>query len=417
MSLVTSLMKDRKSIFAYLIALMAFTIPLPTVCSNIAIGLLALFWILTADFKKKFAKILANKFSWLFVSYFVLISLGFFYPNGEESMVKIMVKSLPFLVFPILIFSLDDSIFTKKNINLIVSAFVAGCLVVGVHFIFNYVRLYEQIDFSHQDPLKNIVPIQAAYYGLFLALATLSILYRIVDEWLQLTNNQRSILILVGIVLMAFSILTAARMSSFAMIFVGFVFVSWNIYKTKRYKLGLVLTVGAMIVFAMLLYFSPVLKGRVVELMKGKIEYKREDRPTGITLRQVMWQCGVELTVANPLNGIGPKGIQDALNTCYKEKNFWGHSLSYHLHNQYLQTSASFGVFGLIILISMLVIPAYFSIKAQGLNLYVIFIVLFALACLTESTFERQKGILFYAFFNVVFHVASFAKIEPRKKC
>ncbi|MDG2085909.1 MAG: O-antigen ligase family protein, partial [Flavobacteriales bacterium] len=73
----------------------------------------------------------------------------------------------------------------------------------------------------------------------------------------------------------------------------------------------------------------------------------------------------------------------------------------YNFHNQYLQTFATVGCFGLIILIYLLSHLFIVSIIKQD---YIVaaFLFLIALSFLTESMLERQAGVVFFTFFYLL---------------
>ena len=60
------------------------------------------------------------------------------------------------------------------------------------------------------------------------------------------------------------------------------------------------------------------------------------------------------------------------------------------------------GVFGFLLLLSMVFLPVFPSIR-QGQYLYVIFLLIFALNMVFESMLEIQAGVVFYSFFNSFF--------------
>ena len=73
----------------------------------------------------------------------------------------------------------------------------------------------------------------------------------------------------------------------------------------------------------------------------------------------------------------------------------------YNFHNQYLQTFGTVGVFGFLVLILLILYPLYLSIKDKN-YLAISFLFILGASCLTESIFERQAGVAFYALFYVL---------------
>ena len=73
----------------------------------------------------------------------------------------------------------------------------------------------------------------------------------------------------------------------------------------------------------------------------------------------------------------------------------------YNFHNQYLQTFATVGCFGLIILIYLLSHLFIVSIIKKDFIVSV-FLFLIAMSFLTESMLERQAGVIFFTFFYLL---------------
>ncbi len=86
--------------------------------------------------------------------------------------------------------------------------------------------------------------------------------------------------------------------------------------------------------------------------------------------------------------------------------NFYAHynystiGLEHNAHNQYLQVWMESGIFGLIAFLLCLGMGLFKLWENPG---YVCFILIFSLMCLTESIGERQKGVVFFTLFQVLF--------------
>jgi O-antigen ligase len=84
----------------------------------------------------------------------------------------------------------------------------------------------------------------------------------------------------------------------------------------------------------------------------------------------------------------------------YKERGMKGafeHQLN--AHNEYYQVFISLGIIGFILLLVTLYFPFIFAFRT-GNTIYLLFLLIVVLNFLTESMFETQAGVMFYAFFN-----------------
>ncbi len=92
-------------------------------------------------------------------------------------------------------------------------------------------------------------------------------------------------------------------------------------------------------------------------------------------------------------------------------------------HNQFIDTTISIGVFGLLLLLAYFVIPVVLMIKYKKNDIiYMIFIMIIAFNALFESVFEGQMGIIFFNFFNMllfsslIFDFQSYPKSQKNEK-
>lgn len=92
-------------------------------------------------------------------------------------------------------------------------------------------------------------------------------------------------------------------------------------------------------------------------------------------------------------------------------------------HNQFIDSTISIGVIGLLLLLAYFVIPVVLMIKYKKNDIiYLIFIMIIAFNALFESVFEGQVGIIFFNFFNMllfsslVFDFQSYPKPQKNEK-
>ena len=136
----------------------------------------------------------------------------------------------------------------------------------------------------------------------------------------------------------------------------------------------------------------------------------------GTVARVIVWQNALEVIKENPVFGVGTGDTKQALMNKYKEKNI-STALENELnaHNTFLQTYMSIGVFGFLVLVLSLIIPAWFAFKQKKI-VYLLFLVLVAFHFLVESMLAKQAGVVFYAFFNAVLFYNAFGENKSSSK-
>ena len=125
----------------------------------------------------------------------------------------------------------------------------------------------------------------------------------------------------------------------------------------------------------------------------------------GKALRIAIWKCSADILKEHLLIGVGTGDVQDSLQQTYENRKFYFASRhnKYNAHNEYLQITLANGLPGLLILLSCIVYPLFHYRRRFSGNTYLLFLLLFTLAAVSESILEVNKGIIWYSFFNSIF--------------
>jgi O-antigen ligase len=126
-----------------------------------------------------------------------------------------------------------------------------------------------------------------------------------------------------------------------------------------------------------------------------------------------LWSYTREAIAKRPFAGYGPASGQEALEDVYRDHNFEpGFRDELNPHNQFLAMFLDCGVAGLLILIMMFVFGFIRSIRQDNVVL-IGFLYMMSIYFFTECILERQKGIVFFAFFYaILWYVNSDAESE-----
>lgn len=104
--------------------------------------------------------------------------------------------------------------------------------------------------------------------------------------------------------------------------------------------------------------------------------------------------------------GFGLEASQQQIRNKAKQYNLFSDYAEFNFHNQYIQTFAELGIFGLLILVVML----FFNIKNAFQSkdfLHIAFAITMIMLFLSESFFCRQRGIVFFIVLYCLFNAAS----------
>jgi O-antigen ligase len=115
--------------------------------------------------------------------------------------------------------------------------------------------------------------------------------------------------------------------------------------------------------------------------------------------RLVIWKHSFMIIKNKPILGVGTGDANDELLKTYVGKNeIELKERKFNAHNQFLQTSISLGILGLLALILPFIILFYKSIINQSL-INLSFVILVLTNFLFEAMLETQAGVIFISFF------------------
>lgn len=166
------------------------------------------------------------------------------------------------------------------------------------------------------------------------------------------------------------------------------------------------------------LWFVPV------EGYAGEYAYPLAD--TSVGQRLAMWRAAWMLFLSHPLLGVGTGAYQPSTDRLIAEGKIMPTIASYdHPHNDYLNALASAGIVGFLVLLAVLLLPAWFFIRAvcsgdrvtHALGLGGLFTVIgFAIYALTDVVFLHNMMIIWYVVYVALFYALIQAGIEKRQQ-
>jgi O-antigen ligase len=400
----------------YCLILISSSLLFPLLLSNI----LTIFLILLISFdqvvnKPKSFELKSNSLALvlLFVSLYLIYIVGLIYTENLRTALFLLEKSLSILLFPLLFVFISP--LSVKQVKVILYALVISCFFACVIALVSacYSNYYDVSrnssinwdNFTNQQ-LASFIYFHPTYLSLYLTLS-LFVVFGDFFVNVELYSRAKKVLLLaISLFFIVVLILLAARI-----VLLAFLLISTIACFIYGYKYGNLLKAGLGVVFILSVLVVAILKipaigERFKEAINYNNEYSIDKQWGGRGMRLLKWECCIDLIQDYPLLGVGTGDTQDELQECYREKDFgqllfWPH-IKFNAHNQYLQIFLTTGVFGLLILLLCIIVPSYLAIKKVN-YLYLSFLSLFAITCLTESLLESNKGIVFYAFFNALF--------------
>ena len=416
------LQKDEKVLeFAFFISLVfvVFTLPYSTQLNSLFIIILSSIWILKSV-KNKLMPPFQDKRFWILTSIFLISIVGLINTENINQGLNSIETKLGLFIFPLI---LSSSNLKKERIEIIIEFFILSCVIVAlisqIDAMYLFVKTSYNISFGNYMKftyldrnypfLVRIIDIHPSYLGLYLNFGAAYIFQRITSEY---RNNQhlsiKLIILLIYIIL--FILQLAAAMP---IIILSIILVSNSIYFLiffNKRKYWVTSAIICSISIALVLYLKPTPYQRLVHRIQINFnERYNEDvikqfslgySPNNRDTRAEIWESTWIVFSNNWLAGVGTGDGQIELNKQYaSDGKRQALRNSFNTHNQYLDISLHFGIFGLFVFGSFLVFLFVKASKTQNI-LYLAFLMMVCIALISENILSRQKGVVFFAVFN-----------------
>ena len=362
--------------------------------------IIGLSWIFSFSFKEKLQRFIKNPSAIAFVLLYLLHLVSIFYTeNSSEGWNDLRLK-ISFLLLPFFMMTVQFIYNEQRMVILklfaVLMMFMA--LIDLTHAFLEYFISGDQETFYYIH-LPYLFAFKAHYVAWYYSFAIFISIYHLISS-----HSNRPLWFL-GLLILLFSLILLSSRAFILAFIVVFIlsFLKW--FKTAKASLFMwakLLSFAALFLFTLVLIPSTNLRlnDTVVELQK-MFGY---DTPKQTNPRVFIWRYGADLIAKNPIFGFGvgdAKGeLSAALESC--DAMFWNgernvpiQNKNYNFHNQFMQTWAEVGIFGFLSLLFIMIHP--FLLKSSH-PLFLIFIGLTFIGCLTESMFERQAGVVLFAF-------------------
>lgn len=402
-----------KKIYLLLFGLLAFSIPFYDKFATISIVLIMFTWLIEGKFIEKFRRIKENKYRqyilYFSTIYFIYL-VGALYSEDQYYTYSDLQTMLSLLIFPLLFSTIDEHILRHQKTNILLY-YIAGCFVTTVvlliHSFFNFLESNSMDEFFYG---KLSWYHHASYVAMFLVFAVGILFYRF---YTTNQNQSKKYQILSIFLIIYFSFFVLLLSSKAGIISLLILFLCHIIYLTfsKKYTRSILM----LLIYTCTLWGSSTflsVTSKRLSTAQQAIEKDGVDKNSteSTTERILIYQSAFSIIKKNLIFGVGTGDANNALIKTYENNGYFGALDSkLNAHNQYLQTFIAIGLLGFLVLFAMLLIPIIQAIK-QRETLYVLLLFLISFNLLFESMFERQAGVVFYAFFNGLFFFYMFTE-------
>lgn len=395
------------------------TLPLSKSINTFAIMLLILAWVLRKDFMNYHR--LLNYKTLLFIGLYFLYMVGMLYTDDKPTGWQQLEQKLSLLGFPV-IFSTTPRL-SGRFVNTLLMTFVASCTAASLiclakaawlNYSLNALAVLDVKLFTSQN-LAYGLKMHATYFSIFMVFSIYILVNRLMTGRLPVLS--KVLLSALSLYLLGFTLLLSARIVILSFVLIAAVALPAFFLKGKIGFKWLALCFFVFLAFAALIFQSSYFKKRFGQIYNfNTSELIGSAKENGITQRIFLWRHAKEIIKQHPVIGVGTGDVNAALDEQYKNllesnkdfapsvvraiKSFSLHK--FNAHNQFLQTTMAIGLLGLIVFLVNIGISTTHAYREKQ-YLFLSFLALFVLSCLSESLLERQWGIVFFSFLNSLF--------------
>lgn len=405
---------ESEEFLAYLIALILSTLLIGFAPSSIAVGIFIFFSAKYAIAHKQIPKLDIKLL--LPIIMYLLFLLSLFWTVDVEQTKKGVDRTVVLLLIPVA-FSIIPK-FTQKSFDLILRIFTEANILFGLFFLISAITRYissSSLSVFTYHELVSDLELNAIYVSVIFAI---SLFY-------LLSTKEKNTIHLVKIIFLSFLIiLLSSKTLLFVFVLGSIVYILW--FRLSRIKLILTILLGLLIAgFASKktierLIFEKETKANEVWT---KNEFGQVYLWTGTSIRLFQLRLLKEQLEEENIfwKGFGLFASKDNLKRRHMEFNTYPGFHSYNYHNQYAQIFSEMGIFGLLLLLSMLGVMLVRAVLSRN-YMFVMFVVTIIFVFFTESLLWRQTGlflfIVLYCLFNRTILKANknHSFIDPRVK-
>jgi O-antigen ligase len=374
--------------------------------SGIIIGLLAAIIIIHFIITKQRPSIASKEVFIFMLLFFALYALGVLYSNNQHEAKFNLEKKLSLAIIPTL-FLVAPKLNAREQ-KKILFGFVSGCMLVCLFCLGVAIKNYlvtKDITFFYYHSLSINAGMHAGYLAMYLCFSVGILLYMYFRNVSELAFLKK-VVYAISILFMSLCIfLLSARLQLIILMFeiIVYCIIYFNAHKSMLRSVGIACGIAVLAMGAALIL--PGTRERIKEAINYNNEYGLSKKWGEKQMRSLIWRSAWQAATEKPLIGTGSGDVVDDLEAIYKKNDFisltYFKNTRFNAHDQYLETLIGTGLIGLITLLAIFFFMIKSALKEKN-HLLIMFTLIFAMSCITESMLERQNGIIFFAFYSML---------------
>lgn len=398
-----------KKYHGLIIALVSVGIPLFISIGNIFVVFLFLISLYVFFYKENKKDIFLNPILFLVLILYIYSLINGLAGYNTKAMLRYLDKNVLSLIIPFSLLVLYKTSYFYKISRYYLIALVSISLVLILRNIYiNLINPSSHFLYFHQ--FTSLIRQHAVYFSLYLALGVLMS----IDNLFKANNKKLNIFYII-IFFIGLWFCASKAIMGILLILIPLQIIINKKKVVKAVSLYLLLIIS----FILLVFNNSYLKNRFISGLDYDLEFTPsshvedayvfsnddKDDISDIELREIFAKISLFHLYddGNLIFGYGLSDNQDFLDYYYMIYGLApNHYEGYNPHNQYIFLLFSMGVIGLILFLIYFLYSFYMGLKHKN-KLHLLFLFLMGFAMLFETYLVRNKGIVFFFFFNTIF--------------
>ena len=379
--------------------LLAFTIPIGWQVATKIVVLLIVVMVIRCVAEKGRGLSLSrhsNKKLYLFfATTYIMYAISMLYTSNVSDGWQNMEKKLSFIIFPLFFFVSDLTYLSSKRIKALFYAFLSGLLL----FILSNM-LWAIYDFIVLDaPIRRflgweITKINYIHHTYIAMYACFGIIYSFVELFDNHLKSKGKIAFLLSALVLStlFVILVESRAGILCMFLLFACLFAWLFFVKKKRMITMCVGTALAVLLVIFFLLFPSGLNRIIKTQQDLVDTEHKE-----DIRITLLKAGLSVAKENCMFGVGVGDRCDVLIKYYEDNNLECGDLN--SHNQFVDTTISIGILGLLLLLGYFVVPiVFFAINKRWDVVMLLFLFSIAFNAMFEAVFETQTGILYFNF-------------------
>ena len=403
----------RKGQLLFLI-LIAATLPIKAVQVNsIAILCLCGLWLIEKIMNREVIRAFTDVRFWALGSLFFVFLFSVLWAQNKPLAFSHLETRFSLFAIPVVILSSDR--LARRDINIVLIAFLVMCLVTSAMCIIGtvYTNLSNGIPYNEANswyysaiPLTEKYGFHPSYFSIYCSFCIFFLVDLYKNKAIRL-----GVLIGLGLYLAIFQLFLASRIGVLAFIMVSVVTLLYEFHAKGKLRLGLLYSILLLLLVGIGVFSSGGLKEKFFAMVNYRVH--QYNQAFKVDNRLTQWQSALAVFEDNIWLGTSVGDLQAELVKEYDKRGFKvGYENRYNTHNLLLETACSTGLLGILSLACLFAFSFYTGIRYTDV-LYLQFLLLFTMLAFVEAPFSVQKGVVYFAFFNTLLLCRNYPEKQP----